>query len=441
MLDQRVADLLAFIDRSPSPYHAVVEAVRRLAAHGFTALAEGEAWALEPGARHTVVRGDGSLLALQVGSESPAEAGFRVVGAHTDSPNLRLKPRPDRCAQGYRQLAVEPYGSPLLQTWFDRDLSLAGRVSFRAGGDGVRAAVRTALVDVQRPVLRIPSLAIHLQRDAKGPVELNAQQHLPPLLGLEDAPGLAELVATELRAAGGPALDPADLLGFDLMLYDVQPAALAGARGEFVQAPRLDNLASCHAAVCALLDAAATGVGRATRVVALYDHEEVGSRSAAGAAGPLLAEALERAVAGFKGGAPQGLARAVARSLLVSADMAHAVHPNYADKHEPEHRPVVGRGPVIKVNANQSYASDAETSARFAALCAEVGVVPQHFVARSDAGCGSTIGPITAARVGIRTVDVGSPMLSMHSCRELAGSADVGPMIDVLGAFFREADA
>jgi aspartyl aminopeptidase len=437
VLADRAADLLAFIDRSPSPYHAVAEAERRLAAAGFARLREEEAWRLEPGARCTVVRGDGSLLAFQVGSESPADAGFRVVGAHTDSPNLRVKPRADRGAQGYRQLAVEPYGSPLLHTWLDRDLSLAGRVSFRARGD--ERGLRTALVDFQRPLLRIPNLAIHLQRElaSKG-LELNPQQHLPPLLGLDGAPALAELVASELRAAGSASIAPDDLLGWDLMAYDVQPACVAGARGEFILAPRLDNLASCHAALCALLDAAAAGAGRATRVVALYDHEEVGSRSAVGAAGPLLESALERTVAGFKDGAPQGLARAVARSLLVSADMAHALHPNYADKHEPDHRPLVGGGPVIKVNSNQSYASDAETVARFAALCADVGVRPQHFVARSDLGCGSTIGPITAARVGIRTVDVGNPMLSMHSCRELAGVADVAPMIDVLGAFLRE---
>jgi aspartyl aminopeptidase len=174
-------------------------------------------------------------------------------------------------------------------------------------------------------------------------------------------------------------------------------------------------------------------------MIVLYDHEEVGSRSAQGAAGTLLSDALERGVAGWKDGAPQGLARAAARSLLVSADMAHAVHPNYADRHEPEHRPVVGRGPVIKVNANQSYASDAETAARFASLCGELGICPQHFVVRSDLACGSTIGPISAARVGIRTVDVGSPMLAMHSCRELAGSADVAPMIEALSALLRDA--
>jgi aspartyl aminopeptidase len=218
------------------------------------------------------------------------------------------------------------------------------------------------------------------------------------------------------------------------MAYDVQPACVAGARGEFVSAPRLDNLASCHAGLTALLSA--RGAPEHTRVLVLYDHEEVGSRSAQGAGGTLLSDALERAVAGFKGGAPQGLPRALARSLLVSADMAHAVHPNHADKHEPQHRPVVGRGPVLKSNANQCYASDARTAGFFELLCARAGVVPQHFVSRNDLACGSTIGPISAARVGIPTVDAGNPMLAMHSCREMAGSADVAPMIEVLKLFY-----
>jgi aspartyl aminopeptidase len=433
----RVPDLLAFLDRSPTPYHAVAECVRRLWSAGFRPLGEEDVWSLEPDARRYVVRAEGSLVAFQAGRESPAEAGFRIVGAHTDSPNLRLKPRPDRSASGYRQLAVEPYGSPLLYTWLDRDLSLAGRVSFREPG---RAGVRTALLDFRRALLRIPNLAIHLQRELRSEgLKLNPQQHLAPLLGLEDAPPLPELLASELRAAGQASVDPGDVLGFDLMLYDAQPACTSGARGEFVSSPRLDNLVSCHAAVTALAETAQASLGAATRLVVLYDHEEVGSRSAAGAAGTLLSDALERCVAGWKDGASQGLARAAARSFLVSADMAHAVHPNFADRHEPEHRPVIGKGPVIKVNADQHYASDAETSALFASLCGEVGVCPQHFVVRSDLACGSTIGPISAARVGIRTVDVGSPMLAMHSCRELAGSADVAPMIDVLAALFRGA--
>jgi aspartyl aminopeptidase len=427
-----VADLLAYVDRSPTPYHAVAETLRRLEASGFCEAPEEEVWDLTPGACRTVVRQQGSLIAFQVGAVSPADGGFRIVGAHTDSPNLRLKPRADCAAHGYRQLAVEPYGAVLLHTWLDRDLSLAGRVTLRAG-----ETTRSELLDFGRPLLRIPNLAIHLQRELRTEgLKLDPQAHAVPIVGLEDAPDVAALVAAELRAQGRARADAGDVLAFDLMTYDVQPAAVVGAQGEFVSASRLDNLASCHAAVCALTGSVAAPAPPFTRVVALYDHEEVGSRTAQGAAGSLLADVLERVVGGFKGGEPQGLQRALARSLLISADMAHAVHPNYADKHDPGHRPAVGGGPVIKVNAGQAYASDAETAGFFAALCARVGARPQHFVSRSDLTCGSTIGPITAARVGVRAVDVGSPMLAMHSCRELAGSADVEPMIRVLGAFF-----
>ncbi|MCG8588542.1 MAG: M18 family aminopeptidase [Proteobacteria bacterium] len=430
-----VADLLAFIDRSPTPYHAVEEARCRLEAAEFRPYAEREIWSLAPGDRGYVVRNQGSLLAFEIGSQSPAESGFRMVGAHTDSPNLRLKPRPDLSAHGYRQLAVEPYGGVLLHTWLDRDLSLAGRVT--VAGEG---APQTVLLDFGRPLLRVPNLAIHLQREVRTDgLKLNPQQHLVPLLGLEDAPPLPELLASELKAQGIADASADGILAFDLMTYDTQPSGRSGARGEFLHAPRLDNLASCHAAVSALLASASRALPPFTRVVVLYDHEEVGSRSAEGAAGTFLSEGLERLAVGFKGGEPQGLARALAASSLVSADMAHAVHPNYADRHEPGHRPVIGKGPVIKVNANQAYATNADTAGLFRAVCAEVDVEPQHFVSRSDLGCGSTIGPISAAAVGVPTVDVGNPMLSMHSCREMAGTADVEPMLAVLGAYFSAA--
>jgi aspartyl aminopeptidase len=427
-----VPDLLSYIDRSPTPYHAVAESVRRLEAAGYHRLEEADLWGLDSGSRHYVVRNEGSLLAFEAGMVSPSDAGFRIVGAHTDSPNLRLKPSPDLKAHGYRQLGVEVYGGALLHTWLDRDLSLAGRVVARI--DGV---AQTRLLDFGRPLLRVPSLAIHLNREINSEgLKLNAQTHMAPLLGLGDAPDLIELVVTELRAQRLAKLEPKDILACDLMAYDSQLSGVSGARGEFIHAPRLDNLASCHAALAALLRAGEGDIPPHTRVVVLYDHEEVGSRSAGGAAGSLLEESLSRIVAGFKGGEPQGLPRAVASSRLISADMAHAVHPNYADRHEPAHRPVIGGGPVIKINSNQAYASDAVTSGLFASLCDEVGVTPQYFVTRSDLGCGSTIGPISAARVGIRTVDVGNPMLSMHSCREVAGTADVEPMIEVLRAFF-----
>jgi aspartyl aminopeptidase len=434
-MTDRVADLLAFVDRSPTPYHAVAEAARRLEAAGFGRLDEADAWDVAPGDARYVVRGEGSLLAFRAGDASPAQAGFRLIGAHTDSPNLRLKPRPDVCAHGYRQLAVEIYGAALLHTWLDRDLSLAGRVSFERGG-----RLATALVDFGRPLLRVPNLAIHLQREVNEQgLKLNPQQHLVPVVGLEDGPPLPELLAGELRAGGVAGVGAADLRGFDLMAYDVQPAGRAGSRGEFVLAPRLDNLLSCHAALGALLAARGEPRPPFTRGIVLYDHEEVGSQSARGAAGPFLADGLERVVAGWKGGGePQGLARAAARSLLVSADAAHAVHPNFADRHDAGHAPRLGGGPVIKTNASQAYASDAASAGAFAILCRRRGVDPQHFVSRSDLRCGSTVGPITAARVGIATVDVGSPLLSMHSCREMAGAADVDPLVEVLVAFFEE---
>lgn len=426
-----VIDLLSFIDRSPTPYHAIAESVRRLQTAGYRAIGEDEVWELGPGDQRYTVRHEGSLVAFQIGEVSPADAGFRVVGAHTDSPNLRIKPNPDVDAEGYRQLGVEPYGGALLHTWLDRDLSLAGRVFVRGAPEP-----RAVLIDFARPILRIPNLAIHLQQELeKDGLKLNAQQHMAPIVGLQETPDLRELLASELRAQNQIEVDTSDVLAFDLMTYDVQPSVVSGMRGEFIHAARLDNLASCHAALTALIDAGSAALPQYTRVVVLYDHEEVGSRSAQGAASPLLAGALERSISGFARGEPQGLERALARSTLISVDMAHAVHPNYSDRHEPKHRPVIGRGPVIKSNANQSYASDAQTAGLFAGLCEPLGIEPQHFVSRSDLRCGSTIGPITAARVGIRTVDVGNPMLSMHSCREMAGTADVAPMIAVLRSF------
>jgi aspartyl aminopeptidase len=433
-VSEAARDLLAFIQASPTPFHAVAEAARRLEAAGFRAIDPAEVWSLGPGDRRFLERDGGTLIALEVGSEPPARGGFRVVATHTDSPNLRLRPLPDVSAHGYRQVAVEPYGGVLLHTWLDRDLSIAGRVTFMQAGKR-----RTELLDFRRPLLRVPSLAIHLQRElATDGLKLNPQQHAVPLLGMQGVPDVTQLVCDELEAQSIASLAPRDVLAFDLMLHDTQPPCLGGARGELVLAPRLDNLASCHAAVSALARGGDAPLPRFTRVIALYDHEEIGSRSARGASGPALLETLERAVIGFKGGEPQGLARALERSFLVSADMAHAVHPNYADKHEPGHRPVLGRGPCLKTHVGQNYATDGRTAGYWSALCRQVGVEPQHFVSRSDQPCGSTIGPISAARVGIRAVDVGNPMLSMHSCRELAGSADVQPMIDVLRQFFAD---
>ncbi len=416
--------LLSYVEASPTPFHAVAEARARLAAHGFTALDERDAWKLEAGARHVVVRHDSTLVAFALGSAPPAEAGFLLIGAHTDSPNLRLKPRGELNRNGFRQFAVEVYGGVLLHTWLDRDLSLAGRV-FVAGEEQPR------LLRMTRPLCRVPSLAIHFDREVndRGLV-LHKQNHLPPLAGLGggDEGWLNALLSAELGV-------PADAIaGADLMLHDAVPPCVSGVDGEFVHAPRLDNLASCHAALEALC-AAAPGRPAPTLVIALYDHEEVGSQSAEGASSAFLWSLLERIVR-TTGGTAEDVHRALARSLCVSADMAHGVHPNYADLHEPQHAPKLGGGPVIKLNSNQRYATNGATALRFERAAQAAGVPVQRFVMRSDLPCGSTIGPITAARLGVATVDVGNPMLSMHSIRELASSQDQAAMVAALTALF-----
>jgi aspartyl aminopeptidase len=429
--DAAANDLLAYIDASPTPYHVVRETSRRLTAQGYRALDEREPWDLKPGDKVFVTRGDTSIAAFHLGTAPVDRAGFRLVGAHTDSPNLRLKPNAHAPRSGYHQLGVEVYGGVLFSTWLDRDLSLAGRVVVAREG-----RLEHHLVDFRRPLLRIPNLAIHLNRtvNTEG-LKLNAQDHLVPVLALERS-GAVDLKAmlVEELGKGGARVASGDILGFDLCLYDTQPSTRSGAFGEFLHAPRLDNLASSHSGLSALL--AMSGPSAATCGVVLYDHEECGSRSAQGAASPFLRDLLERITLAHSDGRRDAFHRAMRHSFLVSADMAHAVHPNYASLHEPKHQPQLGAGPVIKSNVNQSYATDGESWAWFALCCREVGVTPQVFVTRTDLGCGSTIGPITAGELGLRTVDVGSPMLSMHSIREMAAAADVAAMVSVLRAFF-----
>ncbi len=429
--DAAANDLLAYIDASPTPYHAVRETIRRLTAQGYRALDERESWDLKPGDKVYVTRGDTSIAAFHLGTTPVDRAGFRLVGAHTDSPNLRLKPNAQVQRSGYHQLGVEVYGGVLFSTWLDRDLSLAGRLVTAKDG-----RLAHHLVDFRRPLLRIPNLAIHLNRSVNTDgLKLNAQDHLVPVLALERSGALdLKAMLVEELARGGTQVEPGDILGFDLCLYDTQPSIRSGAFGEFLHAPRLDNLASSHSGLSALL--AKTGPSEATCGVVLYDHEECGSTSAQGAASPFLKDLLERITLAHSDGKRDSFHRAIRHSFLVSADMAHALHPNYASMHEPKHQPLLGAGPVIKSNVNQSYATDGESWAWFALCCREAGVTPQNFVTRTDLGCGSTIGPITAGELGIRTVDVGSPMLSMHSIREMAAAADVAAMISVLRSFF-----
>lgn len=420
--EQAGADLRAFIDASPTPFHAVAEMTRRLAASGFTELHERDHWQLAPGDQRYVVRDGGSVVALRVGSAPLAAVGARLVGTHTDSPTFKVRPRFDVRRAGYRLVGVEPYGALLAHTWLDRELTVAGRLAVRSG-----AGVTMHRVILPGAALRLPSLAIHLDRSVREGLVLDPQRQLVPVWGPDQAtgPGLLEALAD------AAAVDVGDVLGHDLVLADTQPSVATGADGSWVAAPRLDNLGSCHSGTLALL---AAEPGAHTAVLVANDHEEVGSGSAEGARGSFLADVLARLVAATGGSDPQDLHRAVAASRLVSADMAHALHPNYADRHEPSHAPALGGGPVLKLNANQSYATDAGSGGWFAARCADAGVPLQHFVSRADLPCGSTIGPLTATRLGIATVDVGSPVLGMHSCRELASAADVPLMVAALTA-------
>ncbi len=412
------ADLLSFLQASPTPFHAVAEAAVRLGAAGFRRLVEADPWAELPGGGYYVTTADTNLIAFVLPDDRSRRQAFQIVGAHTDSPNLRLKPNAGYAAEGYAQVGVEVYGGALLNSWLDRDLGLAGRVLVR-DGDG---AIASRLVTIDRPLLRVPQLAIHLDREVndKGLV-LNRQDHLAPILGLGDTPDLLILVG------GAAGIDPAHIVGSELMLFDLTAPALGGAANEFIFSARLDNLAMCHAAVTAL---ARVKAPTAISVIALFDHEEVGSASAAGAGSAVLPRILER-LAGDR----TTFLRACAASTCISADMAHAVHPNYPGRHEARHKPQLNGGPVIKTNAQQRYATTATTAAMFAALCRDEDVPVQHYVARTDLPCGSTIGPITSTLLGIATVDVGNPMLSMHSAREMAGSRDPALMTRVLARY------
>ena len=420
---QAGADLRAFVDASPSPFHAVAEIVRRLSAAGFTALDERERWVLAPGGQHFVVRDGGSVIAFRVGSAPAADAGIRLVGTHTDSPTFKVRPRFAVSRAGYRLLGVEPYGGLLAHTWLDRELTVAGRLA-TARADG---GVEMHPVVLPGGPVRLPSLAIHLDRGVRDGLTLDPQTQLVPVWGPGGGsePALLEALA---EVAG---VDAADVLAHDLVLSDTQPSAATGSDGTWVAAPRLDNLGSCHSATLALL---ASAPASHTQLLVANDHEEVGSGSAEGARGSFLEDVVARLVAATGGTDPQDLHIAIARSHLVSADMAHAHHPNHAERHEPAHTPQLGGGPVVKLNANQAYATDARSGAWFTARCADAGVPVQHFVTRADLPCGSTIGPLTAMRLGLSTVDVGSPLLGMHSCRELGSALDVPLMVAALTA-------
>lgn len=416
-------DLLTFLDSSPTPWHAVATMKERLDAAGFVELDEREDWSLSPGQGYYVIRNGSSLVAFRTGQRDVAEAGIRMVGAHTDSPCLKVKPNPEIRRKGFFQLGVEVYGGVLLNPWFDRNLSLAGRVTVldEAG------EVRDALVDFRKPVAFIPSLAIHLDREANSNRTVNAQTDLPPVVMQvpeSDTTSFADLLRQQIATESGWKVRK--VLGYELSFYDAQPASFVGLRDEFIASARLDNLLSCYIGLQALLAAS----GDQPAVLVCNDHEEVGSVSAEGAQGPFLSSILDRWCGATR-------SRAIAHSMMISADNAHGIHPNYMDRHDENHGPLLNEGPVIKINHNQRYATNSRSAAVYRHISDELGLPHQSFVVRSDMGCGSTIGPLTAGNLGVTTLDIGVPQFGMHSIREFIGTEDGYTLFRVLTEFMQ----
>tara|TARA_R110000868_G_scaffold296644_1_gene556920 strand:- start:32250 stop:33566 length:1317 start_codon:yes stop_codon:yes gene_type:complete len=418
-------DLMAFIAASPTPFHAVQEMASRLQAAGFEALNEAEAWQLQPEGRYYVVRNGSAIIAFSNLAGSPVEKGFRMVGAHTDSPCLRVKPNPELNHNGYFQLGVEVYGGALLNPWFDRDLSLAGRLSYKTkAGD-----IKSALINYAKPIAIIPSLAIHLDREANNSRSINPQKDIPPIV-MQAEKGQQDFRAMLLARLKKeqPGSDAAKVLDFELSFYDTQLPAIVGLEQDFLASARLDNLLSCYVGLQALLSNKDQNA-----LLVCNDHEEVGSASSSGADGPMLKSVLERLVPNT-----EQLTRALDRSMMVSADNAHGIHPNFADRHDANHGPQLNQGPVIKINHNQRYATNSETAALMRHLAEQVEVPLQSFVVRTDMACGSTIGPITASNLGVKTLDIGVPTFAMHSIRELAGAKDAHYLYQLLAKFYQQ---
>jgi aspartyl aminopeptidase len=427
-----INDLGAYVSASPSSYHAVHEAARRLDEAGFTGLDELEAW--EGGAGSFYVVRDGALIAWLVPEGAGPATGFNILGAHTDSPSFKLKPKPTTGAYGWLQAGVEIYGGPLLNSWLDRELQLAGRLVMLDGAQHLTAT---------GPMLRFPQLAIHLDRAVNDGLTLDKQRHMNPVWGLGN-PADVDLLAVLASHVPDASVDPARIGGYDVVIADTQAPAVFGAKGEFFASGRLDNLSATHAGLAALIVHASSpaarrgNAGGPIAVLAAFDHEEIGSNSRSGACGPILEDVLVRISDGL-GATVSQRRQALAASFCVSADAGHAVHPNYAERHDPANHPVLNGGPLLKINANQRYATDANGAAFWARLCGQAKVPYQEFVSNNVMPCGSTIGPLTATRLGIRTVDVGVPLLSMHSARELCGVEDPHRLARVTELFFRTA--
>jgi len=409
--------LLGFLDASPTPFHATRNMAMMFANAGFEKLDEVDDWELEAGKRYYVTRNDSSIIAFTYPKNN---LNYLMVGAHTDSPNLKLKPNAVMKEHGVVKFGVEPYGGLLLNPWFDRDLSLAGRVSYLNSEN----VLESSLIDVQKPFGIIPSLAIHLDDKANKERTVNKQTDVCPIISTNEDFEFDEFLRWQLNKVG--VANVKDIYANELSFYDTQKAAFVGLRDDFIASARLDNLLSCYTGMLALCS---VDIDKPMLFVA-SDHEEVGSDSTSGAGGSFLESVLKRAF-----GDVTTYTKMVRSSLMISADNAHAIHPNYPAKHDAKHTPYINKGVVIKVNANQRYASNSETIAKFMRVAKELELPLQHFVTRSDMGCGSTIGPITATRIGIDTIDVGLPTFAMHSIRELAGSEDAHQLYKILVGF------
>ena len=430
---QQVTDLLDFIDNSPSPFHAVKQIVEQLHLFGFKLLDETQAWDLREGGRYYVIRDDSSIVFFVSGVNSLDETGYKILGAHTDSPGLRIKPNPVNKESGLLRLGVEVYGGPILATFTDRDLSLAGRISYKTP----EGSIASRLVHFQEPLLRLPNLAIHMNRKVNEEgLKLHKQNELPLIISMALDEQLPETYLHGLleKASG---IKAEHILSWELNVYDTQKGVLWGDRQQFYSNSQLDNLASCHAGLKAMLDETVLQSGN-TLVCAFFDHEEVGSESTKGADGSFLPDILQR-IALAQNMDKEAYLCALANSFMISADMAHAYQPNFPSAYEPEHKVMVNKGPVIKLNANQRYSSESISEAMFINWCEQSAVPYQKYSHRTDIPCGSTIGPMTSAKLGVRTVDVGNPMWAMHSIRESAGVDDHLGIIKVLKCFFLEA--
>jgi aspartyl aminopeptidase len=408
-----------FLEKSPTPFHATHQVKRALLQKEFIELDESSSWELKENSRYFITRNDSSIIAFNYPSKQALLEGIHMSGAHTDSPALKIKPLPELKKAGVNQLSVEVYGGALLNPWFDRDLSIAGRVHFK----DFNGEIASELIDFKRAIAYIPSLAIHLDSNANTSKTINAQKDLPAVISLDSETSFHDLLKEEIEAK------VAEILSFDLLLYDVNKPSRIGMDESLIASARLDNLLSCFAGLEALL---ASDESKASLIV-FNDHEEIGSSSTSGAQGNFLEIVLHRLI-----GSVEDFSRMMSASVMVSTDNAHALHPNFSDIHEPNHAPLIGQGVAVKYNANQAYATDSASAALFTSYAHKVGKKLQSYVVRSDTRCGSTIGPITATKLGIKTIDIGVPTWGMHSIRETAALTDVEDLILILTAYFKK---